>query len=600
MTARTELSGDESFVVTTPQGSAQIPVRQFGVARVLDPGGPERDLRLTTPRGEQVIVLRQEGSTVALDQLGLTWKCAEDGTVRLFDQAGIEVLRFDGAGLVTVNQSSANFSAEQMAGFVSEAVGRTQGLDSVMVTTAAGMLPGDLLSFMYGQSLSAGAEGWGPFPTYGRAELVMLGGSVFGRDLGDPKPGGGTVAENEWVPINDPATYGQLRSTNLNITPVPAALRSDGTLATWTVPVQTGPDFQGQAGTVPGEAALLTLMFDWLRRQQLGTDTARRWALASCGQGGQPVAALQKGASPNYFGRLTSAASAMAAATTAAARTVRQGPLFINHGQNDSTLNTTQAAFVSGWRTILNDFHSDVTVGIVNAAPELRAPVLMNVAVPTSAATTLMGPQNGALQLGDESEWIGVVGPDYPYADRNNLHMTMGGYLHMGCQYGKVLSRISLHRRRWRPCSPWRCVWRGNEVLVLCHVPVPPLVFDGPLFSTAAETDLAKLDHNAFPTKGFEILVNGVAQSPTSVSIIGGVLVKLTAAAPLSGTIEVRFGGWATNGNGFVRDSDPTVAPLAYTDRTEFQTALTAAGLWGNPYPLHNWLVNFRMAAEAA
>ncbi len=166
-----------------------------------------------------------------------------------------------------------------------------------------------------------------------------------------------------------------------------------------------------------------------------------------------------------------------------------------------------------------------------------------------------------------------LVGPKYnlEYAP-DGVHLTAGGYRHMGEYYAKVYRRVVLEGGVWEPIRPRAITRAGAVITVRFYVPVPPLVFD-----TSAVSNPQNY--------GFQVVEGGsnVSVPITRVQVSGPDTVTITLArAPTGANPRVRYAftgirgnpaGPTTGARGNLRDSDTT--PSRYGKK------------------LYNWSVHF-------
>lgn len=154
-----------------------------------------------------------------------------------------------------------------------------------------------------------------------------------------------------------------------------------------------------------------------------------------------------------------------------------------------------------------------------------------------------------------------MAAPMYMMEYRGDVHLTATGYKHLGAYLGKAVKALS-DGVKFLPVHPIQVKRQGRILFARMHVPVAPLVLDASLIT----------DPNG--SYGFEIY-DPIARANVaigSVSIYGGEVVKIVAAADLNGACRLRYAysppaGFSTSASytrnsgarGCLRDSDPTV-----------------------------------------
>jgi hypothetical protein len=258
-------------------------------------------------------------------------------------------------------------------------------------------------------------------------------------------------------------------------------------------------------------------------------------------------------------------------------------------GENDYVSGTSVAAYKTSLAQLRSDFVSDVQVGIFNQTISGTAvlPAMFTYQPGPAYVTETVDVAEALLQLSEEQHSWYLVGPVYPVTDKNG-HLDPNGYRWMGMQFGKVLHRVIDSGEAWRPLSPIQMTARHFQVLVDFHVPSPPIVFDKPYVATTA-TDYA--------AKGFWVTDDSGDVNIVSVAIVSDTQVLITLQRTIVGTGWLSYGKRTPyNGEGNLRDSDPTLADTnyEYTAGTGQYAAANIPALVASPYPLWNWCVNFR------
>jgi hypothetical protein len=324
---------------------------------------------------------------------------------------------------------------------------------------------------------------------------------------------------------------------------------------------------------------------------------------SSAGIGGQPISALQDGASPNIFNRLVSCMDqANAQATTEA---LAYGVAALLYIQGESNQTTSE----SSYRTSLDDIITDFRAAAIAETGQADAPAVFlyqTCAPNTNFDTQNLGVQMAQLNKALEDPRVFMVGPNYPYPDSNNLHLVANSYRWLGGQFGKVMHRVLTLGHRWKPLHMRRATRKGREILIDFHVPVPPLVFENPWLQdgwTSASVTTGATNTQYDPAdEGFTVRNTTASAFVTiaSVAFASGtqVLITLAAEPPASNTLVIRYADGRHNGHGSVRDSDPTLADEDWEHAGGQTAADTNATLLGARYPLYNWAVAQQITVE--
>ena len=324
---------------------------------------------------------------------------------------------------------------------------------------------------------------------------------------------------------------------------------------------------------------------------------------ATVAVGGQSIAALSKGASPNLYNRYPSLMSqAHTAATNAGGDFLVPAFLWM---QGESNQTTDKATYLAALRQLISDVKADT---IAETGQEDPPAIFMyqTTAPNQNFDNTSLGVQMAQLECALNDNGVFMVGPNYPYPDSNNLHLPSNSYRWMGSMFGKVMFRVLTLGQRWKPLHIRRATLRGREILIDYHVPHPPLVFENPWLQDGwfiGETTTGGTNTQyAVPDKGFTVrTAGGTDLTVSSVAIVSDTQILITlAAAP--GELPNLFyanGRQSHFGHGCVRDSDPTLADDVWTHVSGRTNADTNAALLGQRYPLPNWAVAQFLAVES-
>lgn len=426
----------------------------------------------------------------------------------------------------------------------------------------------------YGQSLSTAFEGWPALSKTSRFGNLMLGDSVrpASRTAGAFTPVGGAALRPLKSVVQD--------------------FDSPGTILTDEQVAALAPGAGNE-----GEAVVIgmTNMAKKLHNQLFQTlnDQARVFVASCCGVAGQPIERLMKGDSTNRWLRLTQAAQQVKdIATTEGKSYGLVGVLFLQGEFNYSTNwdgVATKAEYKQKLATLYSDLEADVVSGIAGQQPP---PLFLTYQTGASYTRDENDLAIGMAQweLSEERDnWV-MATPVYPYPDKGG-HLTSNGYRWVSKQFAKVWHRVVEQGQNWKPLSPLSAQVRGKEALITFHVPHPPLAFDKPCVGRVL-TDYA--------TKGFSAVDAGGALPVASVAIVADCVVRLAFGRDPEGPVYIRYADKAIhNGNGCLRDSDPTISDdvYEYVAGSGQYADENIPSLVGKPYPLHNWCIAFHIPA---
>lgn len=386
---------------------------------------------------------------------------------------------------------------------------------------------GIVLWIVYGQSLSAGLEGWPALSKLARFDNLMMGQSV--HSLTD-----GTT----WTPIGGSAAFQSLIST----------VRNSGVGVMADAEVAQLAFGAGNAGETSLEGFLAQFRQAWLRaRGKIGGDPANRFVAVSCGVGSKTVAELSQGADPEVFNRIRQAITLAKAQADAAGLSFSVGGILYNQGENDYSA-TTYDAYASGLAQLFSDVRACVggqtgQAGILpiymvqTGGQYARDPLELQVA-------------RAQIQVAATVPGVFLCGGNAPQPDKGG-HLTSNGYRWLGNQAGKVAARTLIEGQGWEATRMIRAVVRDRTLVGLFHAPVGPLRFADPISGQAVQ---------ALPSNGGLYVADGAGEVPVvSCRLAGKQIVEWTLGRATSGTVRVWLGRQAgSQGLTWIADSDDT------------------------------------------
>ena len=426
----------------------------------------------------------------------------------------------------------------------------------------------------FGQSLAAANETW---PALSKAPF---GGSLMYGD--SPRPNGRYVAN--FTPLNGPA-----------LKPLKAVVQSeDGSALLSDAQVSALAPGAGNEGEGPDVALTNFARKQFLQHHGLAADPSRLFVASSCGVSGRTIEQLSKGADPEYYLRLVQAAQGVKSIANSEGATYCIPAIVWMQGEfnyvSDRGGDTSKAGYKAKLLAQSEIWKTEIVKGIANQdAP----PAIITYQTGASFTRDDNDLSIGMAQLelsNEQPNWY-LASPYYPYTDKG-AHLDPNGSRWLGLQIGKVFHRVVTMGQGWKPLSPRRATVTGTEVLIDFHVPCPPLAWGKPFVALTA-TDYAD--------KGFRVIDSVGTIGIRSVEIAADTVIKIVLARVPASNVRIQYATLtASQGNGCLRDSDPTVAMYnyEYSAGSGQYAAANIPELVGKPYPLHNWCVAFSINPE--
>lgn len=426
---------------------------------------------------------------------------------------------------------------------------------------------------VYGQSLAAGQETYPALSRPARFGNLQLGGNVL------PNTGDG-------------ASYSQIGSATLQ--PLSAQSINGTTL-------KSDAD---EAALSPGSADFgepfnhgWVNYAKYLLNQHLlvENDATRLFVTINPSVSGKTIEQLSKVNTQdgtNRYLRYTGGLAKVETATGASSHVVA-GIMWAQGEWDYSTANGSTKATKALYKAALNTLVTDMVADAKAATGQTLDPAFF--VYQTGATYTADADMNGLpglhvgmaqLEVAIERDKVFMVGPIYPVTDKGG-HLDSNGSRWYGSQIGKVFHRVVTLGQDWSPLRPLRIRRVKLDVYIDFHVPEPPLAFDTPYVQSVAAS---------YTDKGFKVTDTLGTIALSEVALAGQTIVRLKLAREPVGDAFVWYASKTTfNGNGMLRDSDPTVAldQYEYISGRGMYAAADIAALVNKPYPLHNWCVAF-------
>ena len=357
-----------------------------------------------------------------------------------------------------------------------------------------------------------------------------------------------------------------------------------------------------------GEESSVAALNTWRRMQLdmrgLAADSTRQLVAGNCCVGGQAIAALSKGASPELFNRMRDLATGVKTRATADGKTVGHVLTAFCQGGTDAINGTLKSVYKPALAQLASDIVSDIANGIMGQG---RPPffVMFQVSSRNISDTDGMGVPMAQLELAGLSLASGygapitpdvyVAGPGYQVTDGSaGIHWDNNGEVFNGTMLGKILHRLIDRNEGWKPVHPTSIVVRGTTILATFHVPQPPLQFQ-PYY----DFQTAK-----FPAdRGFTVLDDVGRVGVASVALVGRATVAITLTRALSTNPVLRYGDATYHqGGGCLCDSDPMTSEevYQYVLGSGQLPAANIPALIGKPFSLWNYSVVFSLPISAS
>jgi hypothetical protein len=345
-------------------------------------------------------------------------------------------------------------------------------------------------------------------------------------------------------------------------------------------------------GETPGEGAAHILRrryLDWIRQ---AADPGHQFLVSSTGVGGRTIEQLSRGADPDLFNRVVTAAQAGKAQADAAGKSYGVPLILWMQGEYNYVTTYGGTTDKDAYKALQKQLYADLQTYVVQGvAGQTRLPAIITYQTSgwwvNDAAN--MSVAMAQLESAAETPHAFLAASAYPVTDKDD-HLDANGSRWLGAQLGKVAARILLRGEDWEPMQPTKLTRRGREVLITFHVPCPPMQFALP-YKLSAATD--------YPQKGFIAKDDGGEITLTAVEIVGACTLRLRLARDPVGALHVWAGDKTRHGgNVCLRDSDPTLSVDTYDFLSGMYPEANIPALVGQPYPLHNWCVAGRWLVE--
>jgi hypothetical protein len=526
----------------------------------------------TDPYGEVYAGFTQTGDFLVA---GLAMKAGTGGLI-FADPYGEVFAAWDAAGLPSgfaedgETGGSTTHSDAEIFARNGECLGAAAGMATSLDLGVARPVWKYNLVVAYGQSLAQGSEGSPTLSTAAKWGNLMVGDKT--TSVSNSMPGANNATPPTWE-VTGTAQFNPLVATN------------------------------GVSNETVLHGALNTYRRMTLAWRGVQADADHLMIGAGAGVGGQDVASLQQGASPDLFNRVVSLMEQAHDIADTASGDFGVAAMLWLQGESDQT--RTSEYYLPKLRDIYGDLKTYAIAETAQADP----PAIFSyqtTAPNTNFDTAQLGVQMAQLTAALDDDGVFMIGPTYPVPDSNNLHLVANGYRWLGSQFGKVMFRVLTLGHRWKPLHMRRATLRGREVLVDFHVPHPPLVIDAPWMQTGwvvgSSTTGGSNSQFTQADAGFSVLTTaGAYQAIASVALVSETQILITLSdAPTSTSLWVRYADGLHKGHGSIRDSDPALADDTYLDGLPGQVAgETQPSLSGSRYPLWNWAVAQQIDVEA-
>jgi hypothetical protein len=392
-------------------------------------------------------------------------------------------------------------------------------------------------------------------------------------------------------------TYGPLTSSA--IYPLRAVSHNDaGTILDSAALEALGPD-----ASIPGEGSAISATY-WLRQQWLASvgleeDATTPFILLSCGVGGQSLASLSKGASPEYYNRIISGLTQIRDHATFAGKEFSVALIKYTQGEQDYADGTggdhpDVASYMAGVQQLRDDINADIEAIFANGQkpPAFFISQTSGRLMTTSSTNLHVG--TAQLRLVTEVDGFFPVTPNFPVVNVTSAHPDNNGYRWLGQYEGRAWSQVLVHGRRPNIVYPRRATWEaatGEVIIDLCST-------GGPVVSGQPWDGFTQVDLDDF---GISAKVGADTVDLENVRLVGAMTIAAMPAGALLDPPLVQF-GTKPNSNGYIclRCPSRQVAPEVYTFIPDAgqDPAANIPALIGKPYNLDDWCWAASIQAE--
>ncbi|MEQ8967048.1 MAG: hypothetical protein RID91_14605 [Azospirillaceae bacterium] len=362
------------------------------------------------------------------------------------------------------------------------------------------------------------------------------------REAGAPWLGGPTGAADIVAVTGQSLARGRARAITREPVDPRRAFRLTGG------PVAEGP--QAVSGPlVPLAETVVESIASGFAGQLLSNDRRRSVIVVGQAAGGQPYAAVRKGAVTGVHERTVSQVGAAAGLASARARAV-----LVLHGETDGVLGN--AAYDRDLLEWLGAFEADLAPFLADGE---------RLALLICQTSSVSGYARGRrsrdafvtpfLQCAAARANLRIllVGPKYQYDYLDPAHLDAASTRAHGELFAKVYAEAVIGGAAWRPMGPDRVTVAGHRIVIDFHVPISPLVIDDTTIADPGHAGFCLVD--AGTCRIADVAVTGPSQ----------VTVGLSHDPPAGARLSYAFhngedghSGRRYGARGCLRDSDPT------------------------------------------
>lgn len=424
---------------------------------------------------------------------------------------------------------------------------------------------------------------------YSTNDLVLLDNAAMNLSLSVVDNGNGALIAYT-SKYNLVVSYGQSLSINgglprLSTTAVTDNLcfgtRPANTVVSSPLFTQAGPAaFAALTSAFGAEVPVISLA-DRLRRDMLQTwslasDSTRMLVANAAGTGGQNIAELSKGASPEIYASVVDLVDKCMIAAAAVPGTCAVATLAYFQGEADYVDGTSENDYYNAVQTLYSDYLTDLMASSSQTAPFPMFISQANSVYDTANGICAVG--NAQIRLGtDGLAAIYLIGPNYGYKDAAN-HPTSDGYRNLGEKMAQVVHKVQVLQQGWKPLYCINAQFRRKHVLLTMHTPEPPLQVQQTYVGTTLTT---------IADYGFEIYDDDGPNPIVAITLYNSIIdIECTRPLLTAKHPHVQYAGVNYGGEGNICDSDTGVS--YYAD------SVSAA-----PYPMWNWLCSFDKLIES-
>ena len=419
--------------------------------------------------------------------------------------------------------------------------------------------------------LRLGSIGFQGFPSEGYIHIVLNGQSL-------------STGDNSYVPTTGILTDAVLDTYMLGNTPNDVT----GSLSQMRAAIASNPN-GGECPVVNCVYALKTMLNHtaFCKAKIIGT---------AVGLGGQTIEQLSKGTG-NYNNRFLKSLDSVKLAI--GEESVCCPAIVWMQGEYN------QSSTIQDYKEKILQLKNDMQADIMSKYSQIYKPLFFVYQTSRFYVSEYPTVAQALYEFANENSDVILMNPHYFCPTSDGGHLTANGYRWYGEYIAKSIFETVYHGNRFKAIQPKTVEINLDTITIKCFVPFLPMVVDTGLMTKQVNYGFA-LYHNDTD----EIGIYDVTISP-----YGIIRIKTDVNLDELDNIYLEYGGKKTNGAGNIRDSDEYVAfsdfiqsdliykegassvlsfdPQRYVN-LEKRYDENGELIYNKPYPMYNWLNNFR------